>query len=99
MIRDRILRARKKLVSKLPVTGELLRGSLLDRTVRHTKAARNARAVKAIRAAARPVIIEASGGITLRNVAAFARAGVDWISVGQLTHSAPGLDISLEIER
>jgi hypothetical protein len=37
MIRDRSLRAREKLVSKLPVTGEWLRGSLLERTVRHTK--------------------------------------------------------------
>jgi hypothetical protein len=37
MIRERTLRARQKLVSKLPITGELLRGSLLDRTVRHTK--------------------------------------------------------------
>src|SRR5258706_5013778 len=37
MIRDRSLRACEKLVSKLPVTGELLRGSLLERTVRHTK--------------------------------------------------------------
>jgi hypothetical protein len=36
MIRDRALRAREKLVSKLPVSGELLRGSLLERTVRHT---------------------------------------------------------------
>ena len=37
MIRDRTLQARDKLVSKLPVTGELLRGSLLERTVRHSK--------------------------------------------------------------
>ena len=37
MIRDRTIRARDKLVSKLPVTGELLRGSLLERTVRHSK--------------------------------------------------------------
>src|SRR5262245_12497706 len=35
MIRDRALRARKKLVQQLPVTGELLRGSLLERVVRH----------------------------------------------------------------
>lgn len=35
MIRDRALRARKKLVDHLPVTGELLRGSLLERVVRH----------------------------------------------------------------
>src|SRR5918995_3677253 len=37
MIRNRALQTREKLVSKLPVTGELLRGSLLERTVRHTK--------------------------------------------------------------
>lgn len=37
MIRERAVQAREKLVSKLPVTGELLRGSLLERTVRHTK--------------------------------------------------------------
>ena len=37
MIREQTLRARQKLVSKLPVTGELLRGSLLERTVRHSK--------------------------------------------------------------
>jgi hypothetical protein len=37
MIREQALRARQKLVSKLPVTGELLRGSLLERTVRHSK--------------------------------------------------------------
>jgi hypothetical protein len=37
MIRDRAIRARDKLVGKLPVTGELLRGSLLERTVRHSK--------------------------------------------------------------
>jgi len=34
MIREQTLRARQKLVSKLPVSGELLRGSLLERTVR-----------------------------------------------------------------
>lgn len=37
MIREQTVRTRQKLVSKLPVTGELLRGSLLERTVRHTK--------------------------------------------------------------
>jgi hypothetical protein len=35
MIRDRTLQAREKLLGKLPITGELLRGSLLERTVRH----------------------------------------------------------------
>ena len=37
MIREQTLRARQKLVSKLPISGELLRGSLLERTIRHTK--------------------------------------------------------------
>ncbi len=37
MIRENTLRARQKLVDSLPVTGELLRGSLLERIVRHTK--------------------------------------------------------------
>jgi len=41
---------------------------------------------------------EASGGITLDNVREFADAGVDWISVGALTHSAPAVDLSFEIE-
>ncbi len=41
---------------------------------------------------------EASGGITLGNVREFAEAGVDWISVGALTHSAPAVDLSFEIE-
>jgi hypothetical protein len=37
MNQSRALRTREKLIGKLPVTGELLRGSLLERTVRHTK--------------------------------------------------------------
>ena len=41
---------------------------------------------------------EASGGITLANVRAAARAGVNMISIGALTHSAKALDISLELE-
>jgi hypothetical protein len=51
MIREQSLRARQKLVSKLPVTGELLRGSLLERTIRSTtaKTAPNAHAAKGIK--------------------------------------------------
>jgi nicotinate-nucleotide pyrophosphorylase (carboxylating) len=41
--------------------------------------------------------LEASGGIRLDNVAEYAIAGLDYISVGALTHSAPALDISLEV--
>lgn len=44
------------------------------------------------------VELEASGGVTLRNVASVARTGVDRIAVGCLTHSAPAIDISMSIE-
>lgn len=43
-------------------------------------------------------LLEVSGGINLENVEAIAQTGVDIISVGALTHSAPALDISMEIE-
>lgn len=43
-------------------------------------------------------LLEASGGITLDNIAEFARTGVDLISVGALTHSVPSVDLSLEVE-
>ena len=42
--------------------------------------------------------LEASGGITLETVADVARTGVDFISVGALTHSAPALDLSMLVE-
>ena len=42
------------------------------------------------------VLLEASGGITLATIGALARSGVDRISVGALTHSAPALDIGLD---
>ncbi len=41
-------------------------------------------------------LLEASGGITLDNVLGVAETGVDLISIGELTHSPPSLDISLE---
>ncbi len=41
------------------------------------------------------IILEASGGITLDNVAHYAALGVDWISIGALTHSAKSIDFSL----
>ena len=41
--------------------------------------------------------LEVSGGVTLADVRAIARTGVDRISIGHLTHSAPSLDLSLEI--
>ena len=42
--------------------------------------------------------VEVSGGLNLKNIRAFAETGVDYLSVGAITHSAPALDLSLEIE-
>ena len=42
--------------------------------------------------------LEVSGGLSLDRVRAYAETGVDFLSVGALTHSAPALDISLEVE-
>jgi nicotinate-nucleotide pyrophosphorylase (carboxylating) len=49
-------------------------------------------------AATSAVKLEASGGITLATVRAIADTGVDRISVGALTHSAPALDIALDYD-
>lgn len=63
--------------------------------------------VEALRAAVRlrdehaggePTTLEASGGVSLDSVAAIAATGVDFISAGALTHSAPALDFSLLLE-
>jgi nicotinate-nucleotide pyrophosphorylase (carboxylating) len=43
-------------------------------------------------------ILEASGGMNAQTLRAAARSGVDFISVGALTHSAPALDLSLLLE-
>ncbi len=43
------------------------------------------------------VLLEASGGIRKENLASYARTGVDVISVGAITHSAPAIDLSMEI--
>jgi nicotinate-nucleotide pyrophosphorylase (carboxylating) len=42
--------------------------------------------------------VEASGGVNLSNVRAIAQTGVDWISVGSLTHSAPALNLALDFD-
>jgi nicotinate-nucleotide pyrophosphorylase (carboxylating) len=42
--------------------------------------------------------VEVSGGLNLKSIRAYAETGVDYLSVGAITHSAPALDLSLEIE-
>jgi nicotinate-nucleotide pyrophosphorylase (carboxylating) len=44
------------------------------------------------------ILLEASGGVTLETVGAIAQTGVDRISVGALTHSAPALDLALDFQ-
>ena len=44
------------------------------------------------------VLLEVSGGVTLDGVRAIAETGVDLISVGALTHSAPAIDLSMRID-
>ncbi len=53
--------------------------------------------VERARKHAPPPLLEASGGVTLDNVREIALTGVDLISVGALTHSAPAVDISMKI--
>ena len=53
--------------------------------------------MKAVEMNARKVALEASGGVNLQTVRAIALTGVDFISVGALTHSAPSVDIGLDI--
>ena len=53
---------------------------------------------EAVRRTRGRALLEASGGITIERVAELARAGVDAISVGALTHSAPALDVSLLLD-
>ena len=53
--------------------------------------------VAAARAHSKRVLVEVSGGITLATIADYARAGADLISVGALTHSAPAVDIGLDV--
>jgi nicotinate-nucleotide pyrophosphorylase (carboxylating) len=52
----------------------------------------------AVKLVAGRAVIEASGGVNLQTVRGIAETGVDWISVGALTHSAPALDIALDFE-
>jgi nicotinate-nucleotide pyrophosphorylase (carboxylating) len=53
--------------------------------------------VRAVRASGEQVELEATGGLTLERARAYAETGVDYLSVGGLTHSSPILDVALDI--
>jgi nicotinate-nucleotide pyrophosphorylase (carboxylating) len=71
--------------------GRLLLDNMDPGQLRAAVAARDA----AERGGGRRALLEASGGVTLETVAEIAGTGVDFISVGALTHSAPALDLSM----
>jgi nicotinate-nucleotide pyrophosphorylase (carboxylating) len=53
---------------------------------------------KAVKLADGRVVLEASGGVTLESIAKIATTGVDYVSSGALTHSAPNFDVALDID-
>lgn len=55
------------------------------------------KAVRIIREKSPSVLIEASGNVTFENIRSIAETGVDFISIGALTHSAPAADITLKL--
>lgn len=57
-----------------------------------------AQVTEAVAALGGAVPVEVSGGVTLETARAYAEAGADFISVGAITHSAPVLDIALDLE-
>lgn len=57
-----------------------------------------ARLVRIARQAAPNCVIEVSGGVNLTNVRAYAEAGVDYVAIGALTHSAPAADLTLLVD-
>lgn len=56
-----------------------------------------ARAVALVRRTTEGVVLEASGGLTLASARQYAETGVNYLAVGALTHSAPSLDIGLDV--
>ncbi len=54
---------------------------------------------KAVEMSKGKVLLEASGGITLKTIKAVAQTGINLISVGSLTHSVKSLDINMEISK
>ena len=55
--------------------------------------------IEAVSITAGSVALEASGGITINNVKAYAATGVNYLAIGALTHSAPTLDIGLDFKK
>jgi nicotinate-nucleotide pyrophosphorylase (carboxylating) len=83
-------------VDTLGQLADVLETGLADAVLLDNMSAADMR--KAVAMAAGRVLLEASGGITLDTIAAVAATGVDYASSGWITHSAPALDVALDIE-
>jgi len=59
--------------------------------------AQTAEAVR--RRGSRPTLLESSGGLALANARAYAETGVEFLSVGALTHSVTALDVGLDLQK
>jgi len=104
---DKIIKdVKRKLRKKIPIEievqnlrefKEVLKGipdiALLD----NMSVAQVKRAVVLRKKISPSTLLEVSGGINLGNVAKYARCGVERISVGSITHSAPSVDVSMEV--
>ena len=101
-IKDLILKA-NKFKSKKIITVEVdnlkqlkkILGLKFNRVLLDNFSVKNLR--KAVKLSKKQYQLEASGNITLKNVSKIAATGVDRISIGKITHSAPSLDLKLEI--
>jgi nicotinate-nucleotide pyrophosphorylase (carboxylating) len=104
-VAEAVRRARKRVGPKLHVEVEIDRVSDLEPAIEagaDIVMLDNMRPVqmrKAVALARGRCKLEASGGITLANVRRIAETGVDFISVGWITHSAPALDVALDFVR
>jgi nicotinate-nucleotide pyrophosphorylase (carboxylating) len=104
---EAIARVRKDIKSEIPIIVEVddleaLEAALNQRPrvilLDNFSVSQIREAVKRRDTTAPAVLLEVSGGVTLANVQAIANTGIDRISVGALTHSAPALDIGLDFE-
>ena len=102
-IREAIKRARSRNLNKVPIEIEIQSVNQLEEAITagadvllldNFSPKELKKAVNQVKGRAK---LEASGGITLENVVDFAKTGVDFLSIGALTHSAPAADVSLEI--
>jgi nicotinate-nucleotide pyrophosphorylase (carboxylating) len=81
-------------VRNLPELDEVLQCGNVDRIMLDNFSYEDLK--EAVRRIAGKYITEASGGITEENVTEYARCGVDYISIGAITHSVKSLDMSLK---